>query len=439
MDFLFIIAVVLFLYSRTWNYNLLIDDNVKRDRLLWDITTKRIDHSFYDQKRTLLSVVENITVLTGSCFVLYFKFGFWPALLYAVFPVNVSSAAWVTGGFYQTTVFLTLTADYLLGMDNFVWHIIAGIIYWGALESTVSAIPYALIAPVLYWPHGLIALVPLIFFLTGKRFNHALKIRKARHDEMAVESGELKLDRFYVVFKVIGYYLRLVLFPDKLGFFHSFGNIERNRGVLAKATPWFFVSLTAVMIVGYISYQVSPWCFFWMSLIIIHSQYTTYGQFVTERYTFLFNAGFVVFISLIIHDPIIKAVIATLYFCRSLSYIPNWRNIEALFIYSMTQFPEAPENHVNYASRLIEKKRWLEAIKPLQMALKVVTGDKSAMYTDLACCFAKCQIYDKALAYTQEAMKTCTKDKFEDLKSQAWDLMEKVRRTHRLRKQLASA
>src|SRR3990167_8904264 len=166
------IPLILFLYWRTYRFSFLIDDPVPRDGYLYSLS-KKVPYKWYDRRRPLMATVTNVGVYTAVCGYIHLLFGWKAAVLFAVFPLNVSGVAWVTGNYYMSTVLLVLAAWHWLAQGV----PLAAIMFYGAaLNSTLLSLPF--IVPALFFPWGWLCSIPFMTFLFGKRLRTGLKLRK---------------------------------------------------------------------------------------------------------------------------------------------------------------------------------------------------------------------------------------------------------------------
>jgi len=416
------IFLVILLYYRQWKYKLLIDDPVGRDGYLYEMA-KKVKIEWYDRRRSLTSVVVNVVTMVSVCGYIHMLWGWKAAVLYAVFPLNVTGVAWNTGNYYMSTVLLCLAGmaySDILPL-SLAFHV-------AALNSTLLSLPF--FAMMWFYPFGWVHIFPLITFLTGNRFKTGIKNRTENHEGIGIESG-FSWGRLYHIPRVIGYYVYLSLYPLKLGFFHTFGKREEHFG-----WKWFWLSVLVCSVFGVwgllVDWKVTVW---WFLAIGVFSGYVQYGQFVTERYTQLANVFFCVLMSKFLPYELFL-IVGTLYFCRSLIYIPAWKSNERLFAYSTTQFPECPENYVNLASHYIERKNSFSAIKPLLVAEKMTVGNKYGIWVDLANCYAVNGFFQKALYYTNKSLEEAPKDKIGVMTEQRNDLERRIYKMQRSNKEL---
>lgn len=135
-----IIALILLLYTRIWDYKHIIDDPVPREKAPWHPPMK-MPPSYYEKKRPIMYSITTIGTYIGVCLGVYVNFGWEAALLYAVFPLNVSQAIWQVGGFYGAGVLFVLTGMYFLPFGPWGGVLSACMYYW-ALQSSFSTLPY---------------------------------------------------------------------------------------------------------------------------------------------------------------------------------------------------------------------------------------------------------------------------------------------------------
>lgn len=433
MEFIGILAVILFIYVRTHDSYKLIDDPVPRSGYLRE-GPRAVHYSFYDNKKPLFNTVVNIGTFIATTAYIYILWGWKAALLYAVLPTNVSGVAWTTGNYYMTTVLFTLTAYWLLQV-NTVWAVIGAMLfYYAALHSTISAIPFAFY---MAWTGNYWMLPILLAFLCGDRFRGGLKLRKEDHEKKGQVAGEFNWKSIFVVPKTIAYYIVLNCYPARLGFFHTYGKTESDAGRLYKPSEMFWLSLSLIAVFWYVGSMYDIRMVIWWFLFIgIFSQFTTFGQFIAERYMYLANVGWCVLAAKFLQVEWLYASVAALYLYRTLLYVPAYKHNRTLFNYGVTNFPACPENYLNLSSFYIERGAWRDAIKPLLCSIQFTSGNKSGLYMNLANAYASNGQFDKALYYNELASEKCRKDHVKILQTQKYEFERKLKRNRRIMKQL---
>ena len=380
IEFIYI-PIILILYLRTWKYNVLIDDPVKRDGYMYIITYKKTDPRLYEVRRSLLATFTNIGVYISVCSYIHYLWGWKAAVLFSLFPLNVSGVAWTTGNYYMSTVLLVLSTYLLQINPSFITTSVALLMYVAALNSTLSSIPYIFVAFLL--PHGWLFTWPLLAFLCGDRVRAGVSQRTYFHAKEGIESGKIRKANFLSCPKTMAYYIALSIFPIKLGFFHEIGRHPRF-----KSKTMLVLSCILCLLFWYWMGSYSWFlAFWWFIFIAIFSQFMIMGQFTAERYTYLANVAFCAVLPLMFTNDIMFTILCTSWFYRSWDYIPAWKHNKYLFSYSITQFPGAPENYNNLGSYYLDMKNPNEAINPLMAAQKLSVGTKSRATSNLASAF----------------------------------------------------
>lgn len=435
---IYVFILILILYARTYKYHCLIDDPVPPSGYLYELPRK-VNPDFYDQRKPLLWTIKNIVVFMGVCSLIYAIFGIKPAILYAIYPINVSGVAWGrTGSYYMTTVLFVLMAHYGLASLSGIHFIGAElpflatlililIIYVFALNSTVLSLSYAFIAP-LFNIWGLALFFPLVMFFRGKRWRTGSQKRKERHEEIGMET-KFQFKKLWNIPRVFSYYIYISSGLSPLGFFHSFG---RSPTYYKRWFLWFSVLVCGVFI--YWGWNIDPWLTLWWLLSMgIFTNFVTLGQFVSERYTFLANVALCVMVAKVLpHD--LYLILATIWFCRSYDYTKSYKHNSDLFSQSISSFPKSPENYTNYSSYLLERNppRYLDAIKPLRIAIQLAHGNKWMLHSSLGKCYYHMNDPVKSLEHIREAMRTCNDLKAKnDLRDIAFKVNEDCRKLNR--------
>jgi len=353
IDLFLALALIIVLYWRTLPYLNLIDDIVPMSGYLYNVPQVSPAPDFYLKKSNRYARIWAITVHCLNTVMIYLILGGKAALLFAVYPVAVNNVAWITGSYYATTTFLTLTAYYFL--TKTAWFIgvpLAMAFFAAALNSTVATICFPFVF-LFGNPIGLSMLIPLGIFLTGKRFTTGKKIREG--NGVAVPSDIapdiFTVGRLAVMVKTVALYLFTALVPLKLLFFRKFGEEYRFdpecKKTLDSFNKWFYLSILLIgsfIGVGYFTGKLF-WAFWFLVLITAFSNYRLLGQFFAERYMYPACIGVIAILSCF-PEPIYWSLFG-FYLLRTHLFIPVFSSNEQLYKNGIQQDPDEPINYCN--------------------------------------------------------------------------------------------
>lgn len=421
-----VLALVLIavLYFRTINYSNLIDDGVPMKDVLYVVPTSTPPPDFFKKKSPLKNRLWAIGVHMLNTCLIYLLLGGHAALLFAVFPISVNNVAWITGSYYSTATFLTLASYYFLTHTPWFISVPLSMAFFGAaLNATLVTIAFPFVF-LFANPIGLCTLVPLAFFLKGKRFTAGVKIREQFSKPVCYAPDVFTPRRLVVCIKVVAYYLYLTLVPVKLVFFHSFGNKflydEKQRKDLMALNPMFFLSLALIgslLLIGFLTGKLF-WALWFLVMISAFSQFKILGQFFAERYMYPATIGVIAILS-VLPDAFFWALCGA-YVVRTFMFIPAFQCNGTLYENGTVYEPTEAANfcnlsdwhlliepdlslagyyaqmtsridpidfkpHVNMSSLFMCLKNYPFALAEAQIALKKAEGRVSDQFINIIC------------------------------------------------------
>ena len=408
MELCLILLGIWILYSRTWlgkrRHYYIIDDNVRRWGYLYQVPIQSPPPTWYSTQPHPWRHFFLILTHCLNIWVIHLLFGWQVAALFAFSPISVNGTAWITGGYYAVTMFLSLTAYYFIYSYPGAFGLIVGSTFFtAALGSTITCIGIPLVFLVMgYWP-GLVLFWPLLMYLFGKRFRTGFTIRNNG------KSDKIHIRKIAVMTKVMAYYIRINLFPDKLAFFREFGRRYRNDSVEKKEMEayngLFWSSLLLVLTFIVVGWQFSPLGVVWFIVTLApFTQFKILGQFIAERYLYLPQLGiYLILGSMLSAHPVILAVVLTAYAYRSHLYIPAFRKIESLYKNGIQNYPDCVSNVANLGERYLHVGQMHRARRLLEEGLKLEPNGFLCC-TNLAAYWIAVKGYKQALFYTERAL-----------------------------------
>lgn len=277
------------------------------------------------------------------CVFIYLGFGtnnvsFLAALLFAVNPTNNQGSVWISGRAYALAA---------LGMTGaLAFPLLSGLfILLATFTNPGFLAPLAFIGSEYYW---ILAVVPVAWFLNGKRFKRNVKYKMEK--EMFTEDKAIKPEKIVLVLKTFGFYTVLSLIPFQNAFYHSFlesaSGSGRKRAYSMKCRFFWIGVLVALSILAYM--VLVPWnmvsfgLLWWCVCLAPFLNFMRMSQETAERYTYLPSAGLMVVLATIIQaSPIAIAVFLTMYVTRLWFYMECYMDDYYLLEHSCLNDPSS--------------------------------------------------------------------------------------------------
>lgn len=330
-----IIATVVLMYYRTINYQFIIDDHdhIKKPEEATKNFWLRLWEHFYGIKITNLKLTHTISIGIHAFVssLIYIIFGsnnvsFLAAMLFALNPVNNQCSIWLSGRAYAISAMLLLIG--LLFMP--LLPLFYGLANWWSISS--------LFAPALFIilkPHWFGLLVPIGILLITHKTKECFNAGKSRYDGATDVMGEKSLRKLIIVFKTLGYYFVLCLFPMKLGMCHdylsTFGLTKEETDKWWKIDIFFFMGIAVALLASlslFYSNNTMLFGMFWFVLFAAQwLNFIVISHLITERYMYLANVGLMyVLAQLIIGTPFMW-IFLTFYAVRLWYFMPAYKDI----------------------------------------------------------------------------------------------------------------
>jgi len=299
----------------------------------------------------------NICVLLGyNLFADLFspKVAFITMALFTVSPIGTQAIAWISALGYPFSLFWILT---ILNYTNHIEVNLISILVFIILDiMAINALFVALALPailVLLGHYEFAALSVLISAAMGLRIvKHTIGIRATEFKKQ--DMGNLTKftpRRIILAVKTLFYYFELVLWPNKLGLYHEWGNHPNPEH--SREDRRFFIGLLSILgLIGIFiltpSLEVRFGLLWFVSFIFIFLNWITIQQFVTERYLWIPSIGFylIVAYTLQAYEPLLY-FIGGIYLARTWLHLPTYDDELRFYLSNTWNYPNSEVAYAN--------------------------------------------------------------------------------------------
>lgn len=273
--------------------------------------------------------------------------------LFLVHPLGVQVVGWISGVPYLFgALFMLLGLNSIYLMQDASWMLTSygtlaalglyGLLAWLAVENMFAMIGATVLLIFLHlWPFAVLSGLMAIY--TGlNAFRAAIDLRKQTFKDQKMEASiELRPSRILVVLKSLAYYTSLVLWPKRMGLYHTYlyhyemPYVEsEDRNVLIGLG---LVGLyTFLLWSGPFTVQLSLMWF--LSFLWIFLNWIIANQIFTERYAWLPALGACLLISA--YAPLwLWGIIFGLALMRTWMHLPTYYNETQFYMSNLWNFP----------------------------------------------------------------------------------------------------
>lgn len=345
-----------------WNKYLSFPDNLMRFfRLNWGRSFREIGkdskgHPHYGwvqdaRKHHALNIIVQWTnLLLGYNFLSHLfgqELAFLSMLIFAVHPCGVQTVGWISGVNYLFSLLGSLlTFNLCLYISNLyillplvaITSIFSCMTLLSGCFNFIILLMMGFINPAIV--SGLIGIF-FMFRLGKKTVNY--RIAAFREQQMG-KSTNFYWRKIIVMVKTFGYYVRLILFPKRLGLFHVYGYHQDEPLDYADKHFWFgllclSVYITLIFLVPDPVRFGLIWALVYYS---IFSNFITANQFVSERYVHIPLFGLSIVFAYLLKDyPILLSFLIGIYVMRVWVHLPTFKNEVRFYESNCFNFPDS--------------------------------------------------------------------------------------------------
>lgn len=281
---------------------------------------------------------------------------FYAVLLWMVHPLGVQCIGWISGIPYAISPFFIFLSLIWVSFSSAQAHIplVASYLIFVVLHSIAVQVQFNAWATAIIlafmgrWDYAVLSL--LVSFLNiMTAFREAVLLRRSTFNEQNMGySSYFRLAKFYVVFKSLAYYIFLILFPKRLGLYHTYGyHYEMPKIEMEDRLFWIGLAILPVL-VGVALLGPPPIRFgiaWFLSFILLFLNWITVHQFVTERYAWLPSLGWMVILSFLVHgSPYLMGfywILFGLALMRTWTHIPTYYDELSFYLSNVWNYPNS--------------------------------------------------------------------------------------------------
>lgn len=296
-------------------------------------TKPKFDHAF-----TLVMHIIN-------CILVYLAFGktdisFLAALLFAIHPAAMQgSSVWLSGKGYSAGLMFVLLGWWIKPLFPLFYGI-------GSFYVAVLVAPLMFLKThYWYW----LLLLPFGFILRKKMLVSGIKFK---YSMVKKTRDPFHWHNIILVFKTIGYYFMLSIWPTRLGVHHEFMAMygvtkQETKDCLKFTEPFFWIGVAITTLTGYMFFwHWNPIALGLMWFIVFIAPWSNWmaavHQPIGERYGVISLVGInFVLANIIIDYPLVCIFFLTYYATITNQFLPAYRNILDFAVYNVLNFPRS--------------------------------------------------------------------------------------------------
>ena len=288
-------------------------------------------------------------LLAYNFFSYYFgaNISFLAVAFFITHPISTQCVAWISGiGYLLSLFFALLNFNLLLLTHNYYITIPAtvALTFLSANFLLPGCFNFILLASLGWgWEAGAAGLVSFVILFTWGREVVRFRVKAFKEQQMEATT-KVTWRRGILLFKTVWYYLKLLVFPKRLGLFHKWG--YHFEEPLQRIDRMFWLGILTVAVFALASFK-GPFLILFASLwigayLFIFLNLITAQQFVVDRYVFMSSLGFCLLLAYLLEPyPILSAFLIGIYVMRIWVHLPTYKDDEHYYSSNYFNFPDS--------------------------------------------------------------------------------------------------
>lgn len=274
------------------------------------------------------------------------QIAFFATLLFTVHPVSSQSVAWCSGiGYLICLCAMMLNYNLVVHVNPWIGLALTVpltlISISGLLPGMFNFVILLLLGA--YIPAAGAFLVTCICAYQNARSVVKKRVGEFKKQNMG-HSTTVRPSKIFYMFKTYFYYLRLMIFPKRLGLFHT--KFYHHTPLIEKADKEFWISffamfsLLALFIIG--PFPVKFGIFWFMMYQVLFCNLVTAMQALSERYNFIPSIGYCLVVGYFLQGyPVLLAFLIGVYIMRTWVHIPTFKDEISFYRSNTVNFPDS--------------------------------------------------------------------------------------------------
>jgi len=311
---------------------------------IYGFVQKAWKHHTFNVTLQLINLVLGYNLLN---FLFGQELAFTTILLFSIHPGAVQTVGWISGINYIFCLFGALvTFNTAVFISN--PHIYFPITALASAISCLTLLPGCFNGLILILlgkgNQAVVALIIGILVLT-RQGREVVNFRvKAFKEQQMGKSTLINWRKSIVMVKTFWYYLKLLVWPKRLGLFHIWGYHFEEHIEHINSEFWMgFISLIGYGFALWLSPFPVQFGLIWVLIyLLVFSNFITAQQFVSERYSFISSFGYTLIVAYFVKDyPVIVSFLVGLGLMRIWVHLPTFNNEVRFYESNCFNFPNS--------------------------------------------------------------------------------------------------